>query len=115
MALLIAFAFGLRSFSPFANVAVVQALVFPQVGAQFANAACSSLWLVEFNICHVVLYILAFPFGMPVFFGWLWPRGMRYVERITVVACGPMLVFVVGCGRVKCIVLFVVAAGLYVN
>ena len=94
---------------------MVQAWVFPQVGAQFANAVCSSLWLVEFNICHVVLYIMAFPFGIHFFFGWLWPRGMRYVERTTVVVCGPTLVFVVVCGRVKCIVLFVAAAGLYVN
>ena len=40
---------------------------------------------------------------------------MRYVEGITVVACGPMLVFVVVCGRVKCIVLFVVASVVYVH
>ena len=39
---------------------------------------------------------------------------MRYVERTTVVAFGPMLVFVVVCGRVNCIVLVVVAAVVYV-
>ena len=47
---------------------------------------------------------------MSVFLGWLWPRGMRYVERTAVAACGPVLAFVVVCGRVKCIVLFLVAS-----
>ena len=37
-----------------------------------------------------------------------WQRGMRCVERVAVVACGPVFVFVSVCGRVKCTVLFVV-------
>ena len=39
---------------------------------------------------------------------------MRYVERFTVVARGAVLAFVVACGRVKCVVLPVVAAVVYV-
>ena len=34
---------------------------------------------------------------------WLWPRNMRYVERIPVVACGLMFVVVIALGRVMCI------------
>ena len=47
--------------------------------------------------------------------GSLWTRCMRYVERIAVVACGPLLVFVIVCWRFKRILLFVVAAVVCVN
>ena len=43
------------------------------------------------------------------------PRRMGYVERIVVVARGPMHAFVVVCVPVKCIVLSVVAAIVCVN
>ena len=41
-------------------------------------------------------------------FASVWSPGIRYVERIAVVARGPVLVFVGVSGRVACIFLFVV-------
>ena len=41
--------------------------------------------------------------------------GVRYVERIIVVACCPVLFFVYDCWRAKCIALYVVAVVVCVN
>ena len=65
VAFLIAFASALA----FADVALVQAWVRPQLGAQFAHAACSSSSLLHLAFAIAVFYSFAFLFGC--LFSWV--------------------------------------------
>ena len=72
---------------------------------------CLFVVIVGFCFCRCIVtfeYISIWNVGCLIL---VWPRGMPYIERIAVVACGPVLVFVHVCGRVECVVLFVVRRG----
>ena len=111
VAFLIAFASALA----FADVALVQAWVRPQLGAQFAHAACSSSSLLHLAFAIAVFYSFAFLFGC--LFSWVgFGTEAHGLRRAHCCCCAwPMHAFVVVCLLVKCIVLFVVAAVVYVN
>ena len=74
--------------------------------AHFANAVCL---LAQLHLALVValLRLIAYQRGVMVF-ALVWSPGIRYVERIAVVALDPVSVFVGVCWFVACMFLFVV-------
>ena len=68
VALVIAFASAFRSSLLFAGVALVHALVRPQVEAQFAHAVCSWLWL---HLVFAILFCIRFHIRSKRRFSWI--------------------------------------------